>query len=345
MLGQVVALAITLVGAQAQPDRPREAEHITDAADDHRRNRRFDEAIAGYRQVLANLRWDRCRNRRRHPGLSSVLSATDRARFVSERRIDAGCFDRGGGSLAGPIGTATATRETSAGSTFRLCFVRPVRTLEVLTFSRWAIVAALALFVLAMLLYPGGTARDPSTLGYAFFQNFGSDLGRTVAFNGRSNHASQIISAIGGVLLMLGIVAGAGGLAAVYSASAVRRVWALAALVAGLLATASVLAAFLIPVNLDPIRHIRLASRGFDIAPLVPLFFAFATARDRRFPIGVVSGWILLTVVLAGFILMRVPVTSDTGLVVQVTAQKIVFVTIAATFVYESFQAARAAPL
>ena len=54
MLGQVVALAITLVGAQAQPDRPREAEHITDAADDHRRNRRFDEAIAGYRQVLAN---------------------------------------------------------------------------------------------------------------------------------------------------------------------------------------------------------------------------------------------------------------------------------------------------
>lgn len=141
---------------------------------------------------------------------------------------------------------------------------------------------------------------------------------------------------------MLGIVAGAAGVAAVYSASAGRRVWALAAVVTGLLATASVLAASLIPANLNPVLHRQLASWGFDIAPLVPLFFAFATARDRRFPIGVVSGWMLLTVVLAGFIAVRVPITSDTGLAIQVTAQKIVFVTIAATLLYENHQAGRA---
>ena len=217
-----------------------------------------------------------------------------------------------------------------------------VRSVKVLTFSRWAITAAVALFVLAMLLYPGGTVRNPLTHGYAFFQNFGSDLGRTVAFNGRSNRGSQIVSSVGGVLLTLGILAGAAGLAAVYSASPVRRVWALAAVVTGLLATASVLAAFLIPANLDPVLHRQLASWGFDIAPLVPLFFAFATARDRRFPIGVVSGWIFLTVVLAGFVAMRVAITSETGLVIQVTAQKIVFVAIAATLLYESHQAARA---
>jgi len=113
--------------------------------------------------------------------------------------------------------------------------------------------------------------------------------------------------------------------------------------VAGLLASSSVLAAFLIPANLDLVLHVQLASWGFDIAPLVPLFFAFATARDRRFPIGVVSGWMLLAVVLAAFIAVRVPITSDTGLVIQVTAQKIVFVMIAATLLYESHQAAGAA--
>jgi hypothetical protein len=218
-----------------------------------------------------------------------------------------------------------------------------VRTLEALTFARWAITVALALFVMAMLLYPGGTAHDPLTHGYAFFRNFGSDLGRTVALNGRSNRESQIVSTLGSVLLMLGIVAGGAGVAAVYSASPVRRVWARAAVVVGFLATSSVLAASLIPANLDPLLHRQLARWGFDIAPLGPLFFAFATARDERFPIGVAFGWMLLTLVLASFITIRVPITSDTGLVIQVTAQKIVFITIAATFLYESYHAARAA--
>src|SRR3954463_10483256 len=112
-----------------------------------------------------------------------------------------------------------------------------LRTLAALTFARWAIMVALALFVTAMLLYPGGTAHDPLTRGYAFFRNFGSDLGRTVALNGRSNRESQVVSTLGIVVLMLGIVAGGAGVAAVYSASPVRRVWARAAVVAGLVAT------------------------------------------------------------------------------------------------------------
>ena len=216
-------------------------------------------------------------------------------------------------------------------------------TLKALTLSRWAIAAALVLFVLAMLLYPGGTARDPLTDGYAFFRNFGSDLGRTVAFNGRPNRASQIVSTLGGVLLMLGLVAGAAGVAAVYAITAVRRAWALAALVAGFVATGSVLASFLVPANLDPMLHVRLASWGFDVAPLVPLFFAFATVRDARFPIGVAGGWMFLAIVLASFIALRLPITSDTDLVIQVTAQKLVFITIAATFLYQSHQALQAA--
>lgn len=227
-----------------------------------------------------------------------------------------------------------------AGLSVRLSSV-VVLTRGALIFSRWAIAIALALFVLAMLRYPGGTARDPFSRGYSFFENFGSDLGRTVALNGQSNRASQLVSAVGSVLLMLGLVAGATGVAAVYSTSAVSPVWARAAVAAGVLASSSVLAAFLIPVNLAPAFHVQLASWGFDLAPLVPLFFAIATARDRRFPTGVVWGWVLLTLVLAGFIGLRVPITSDEHLIIQVTAQKVVFMTIAATFLYENHEAAR----
>jgi hypothetical protein len=220
-----------------------------------------------------------------------------------------------------------------------------VLTRRILTLSRWAIGLALALFVLAMALYPGGTVNDASTSGYDFFRNFGSDLGRTVAFNGLPNRASQIVSSLGGVLLMLGIVAGAAGLASVYTASGGERLWSRAAVVAGFVATSSVLAAFLIPPNLHLLLHVRLASVGFDIAPLVPLCLALATRRDRRFPVGVVAGWTLLTLVLVGFVALRMPITSARGLIVQVTAQKMVFVVIAVTFLYESYQAERAARL
>jgi hypothetical protein len=218
-----------------------------------------------------------------------------------------------------------------------------VLTLRILTLSRWAIGIALALFVLAMVLYPGGTVNDASTSGYDFFRNFGSDLGRTIAFNGRSNRGSQVVSSLGGVLLIIGIVAGVVGLAVVYSASPMERLWSRGAVVAGFLATSSVLAAFLIPPNLDLVLHVRLASAGFDIAPVVPLCLALATLRDRRFPVGVVAGWMLLTLVLAGFVALRMPITSGTGLIVQVTAQKMVFIAIAATFLYESYQAERRA--
>jgi hypothetical protein len=212
-----------------------------------------------------------------------------------------------------------------------------------LTVSRWAIGIALALFVVAMVLYPGGTVNDASTSGYDFFRNFGSDLGRTVAFNGRPNRGSQIVSSLGGVLLMLGIVAGAVGFAAVYSASAVERLWSRAAVVGGFLATSSVLAGFLIPPNHNPVLHGRLASAGFDIALVVRLCLALATLRDRRFPVSVVTGWMLLTLVLGGFVALRMPITSRTGLIVQVTAQKMVFIAIAATFLYQTYQAERAA--
>ena len=116
-------------------------------------------------------------------------------------------------------------------------------------------------------------------------------------------------------------------------------------LVAGFIATGSVLAAFLIPPNLAPVLHMRLASVGFDIAPVVPLCLGLATLRDRRVPVGAVAGWMLLTTVLAGFVALRMPITSGTGLIVRVTAQKIVFIAIAATYLYESYQAERAATL
>jgi hypothetical protein len=49
---------------------------------------------------------------------------------------------------------------------------------------------------IAMLFYQGGTYLDPNTSNYLFWNNFFSDLGRTIAHSGRSNGISFIIFTI-----------------------------------------------------------------------------------------------------------------------------------------------------
>lgn len=52
-------------------------------------------------------------------------------------------------------------------------------------------ISFLILTTIAMLVYPGGIESDPTTVGYLFFTNFFSDLGRIIAFSGTSNLASR----------------------------------------------------------------------------------------------------------------------------------------------------------
>lgn len=69
-------------------------------------------------------------------------------------------------------------------------------------------IAASALFLVltvsAMFLYRGGTQDDPAVPGYAFWENFFSDLGRTTALSGGPNTASFILFTC--ALLTVGLV-------------------------------------------------------------------------------------------------------------------------------------------
>ncbi len=58
--------------------------------------------------------------------------------------------------------------------------------------SRLGMVAAAALAMTAMPLYPGGTPLNRGTRGYSLFHNSLTDLGRTVAWNGEANPGSLL---------------------------------------------------------------------------------------------------------------------------------------------------------
>jgi hypothetical membrane protein len=54
-------------------------------------------------------------------------------------------------------------------------------------------IQSLIFTILAMLFYPGGTFSDTNTIGFSFFSNLFSDLGRTIAHSGASNLVSSMI--------------------------------------------------------------------------------------------------------------------------------------------------------
>src|SRR5437868_12238623 len=145
----------------------------------------------------------------------------------------------------------------------------------VFTIARRAIGLATLLAIVAIVRYPGGTMLDHSTPGYSFFHNFLSDLGMTVAHDGRPN-------ALGATLFVLSlciVVAGVGGclvgLVRLYAASPRSRTFALAAGAIGLLVCASFIGVALTPENRMLGLHVKFTLFAFRAFPAVTLLLVF----------------------------------------------------------------------
>lgn len=74
-------------------------------------------------------------------------------------------------------------------------YLNPNHTMLV-TVPRIAAVFFIALQLLGMKVYPGGTMYDASTKGYSFSKNFFSDMGAYAARNGDPNYFSMILFAM-----------------------------------------------------------------------------------------------------------------------------------------------------
>jgi len=215
--------------------------------------------------------------------------------------------------------------------------------LTIFTLARWASVASVALACMAMLLYPGGTIRDPSTSGYSFFQNFLSDLGSTVAWGGQPNYRSAILFVTSFVILALALAGSFVAFVRLFSSSRNPRYSAHTAGAAGVLSCVGLIGAALTPGNRFLTLHLEFALLAIGASLVASLLFALATSQDDRFPRGVPFAWLALTLVLATLFSMRwgPGLTTDQGLAIQVTAQKIAAIAILAIFIYQSYEADR----
>jgi hypothetical membrane protein len=194
-----------------------------------------------------------------------------------------------------------------------------------------------------MLIYPGGTYRDRPTSGYQFFHNFLSDLGATVTFSGQSNPIGAVLFVASLVVLVVGMGGILAGLARVYSRSPRAVPLIRLAVVAGVFVCACFIGVAATPENRFRSTHVLFTKLAFRVFPVVPLFLGLGASRgERSSRVGV--AWVAMIALLTAYVVVLdfgPRASTPIGLVVQVTAQKLVAVGAVLLLVYQSILAER----
>ena len=207
---------------------------------------------------------------------------------------------------------------------------------------RWVAALAVVLTGIAMLLYPGGTLRDPSVRDYSLFQNSLSDLGSRVAWSGRTNTPGAQIFTAAFTLFAVGSAACLLALVRLYAASPVARRVSFMAAGMGVLSCAGLTGAAMTPQDLDLALHGSFTMLALVGGVIALLLLAYATALDRRFRRRVPVGWLTLAALLVAWMsVMPWRPSTDLALAVPVTLQKVVAVAVVATLLFQSREAER----
>ena len=208
--------------------------------------------------------------------------------------------------------------------------------------SRWSIAVSTVLAVVAMFLYPGGTVLDASTRGYSLSRNFLSDLGMTVAYDGQPNRIGATLFTISVLVLVLGLGGALAEFVRRYAVEPAARRFAIAAGVAGLLASAAFVGVAFTPENRVMDLHVRFTLLAFQLLPVAALFVTLAARRSRTAPTRSVAAWAAMSVALAAYaaLLQWGPsLGTPLGLVTFVVAQKAIAIVIVLGMAFQGIQA------
>lgn len=179
----------------------------------------------------------------------------------------------------------------------------------------------------AMALYPGGTAVNSSTSGYHFFENFFSDLGRTVARDNEPNPLGSSLFFVAlssaGVALALFFVA----FARFFWGELPQRVATTAGVLFGLLSALNFLGIAFYRANIHPRQHVHYVYGAFKCFPLAVLCFAIAMLLGRSYPKRDAWIFVVFFAILLAYLILIIKgpsPESNQGLMIQAIGQKIV---------------------
>lgn len=202
-----------------------------------------------------------------------------------------------------------------------------------------AIVIFLILNILAMLTYPGGILHDSSTIGYSFFNNFLSDLGRYLSWSGEHNFYSQLF--FNSAMIMAGFIFSFyfWNLLHVFNLNSGILYWiAIIGTCAGVSGGISMAGVGLTPSDLYFSAHLDFAHWLFRFFFIASLFYTIIIFKTDLIANKYASGFVIFAILILAYILFSElgpdARESITTLRMQVVAQKsILFCFIIAVYI------------
>ena len=187
----------------------------------------------------------------------------------------------------------------------------------------------IVLTVIAMVLYPGGQLTDDTTVGYDFFRNFFSDLGRTQGYAGGTQWGSTALFFIALNVGGLGLIYFFIHAPKLFKGQRVERILAIVGSMFGIFAGICFMGVAFTPANVPTLLqpHILFVQLAFTTFLVVVITYAIAIWRTAYYPNMYAWAYVGFGVVLSAYIYLLFwgpPADTDTGLIINATGQKII---------------------
>ena len=191
-------------------------------------------------------------------------------------------------------------------------------------------------FILAMIIYAGGTINDPESMGYSFTRNFFSDLGKFTTEN--------IISAM---MFNLSLIVCGWSFAAyffyftkLFNQNTIIHILAKVGSFAGIIGALCFIGVGLTPHNLFLDYHIVFVNWAFRSFLLAGISLSVVLYKDNRFENQFAMGYFIFAILTFLYVLVLEfapdPKISDFALIFNVIAQKIIIFVFIFSILYQS---------
>jgi hypothetical membrane protein len=201
-------------------------------------------------------------------------------------------------------------------------------------------IQSLIFTVLAMLFYPGGTFSDPNTIGYTFFGNIFSDLGRSIAHSGESNLISFTIYNTSlflmGVLLIPFFIA----MPNLFKKEGEGKGLAKASSILGILVGTSMAGASLTPADLYYDIHVSFGFFSFVVLLPLTILYTLAIFQNKSYHNRYAYIYIVFGIMQFLFLLIMSFSTSEQEVSTTfASGQNIIVITMAFCFLVQAYGA------
>jgi hypothetical protein len=178
---------------------------------------------------------------------------------------------------------------------------------------------------IAMIYYAGGTFTNPNTIGYSFWQNFFSDLGRTIALSGKLNILSFSIFTISASILALSLVYYILAMQFFFQNQPFLFKLSRINIIIGIIAGFFMFCVIFTPWNLFPGIHLTFSKLFSSTSLIILIIFSFLIIKSRSYPN--FYGYIYLIIIFIALLYTLIAtfgpsITTSKGLVLQASAQK-----------------------